>query len=83
MCLWSVNAVCAAAAAHGESQQYMVIAGRLRDSVYALTGLRREEFGAPVITNLMNAMSGRFAARLGLSPADLGEAHSKAVAARP
>lgn len=82
MCLWSVNAVCVAAA-HGEPQQYRNIAGRLGDSVYALTGLRRKEFGAPVITSLMEAMSGRFAARLGLSPADLAKDHSKAVAARP
>lgn len=81
-CLWAANVAYAAAAAYGEHQSYKDIVARLRDSVYALTALRRDEFGSPIITRMMDAMSNHFAARLGVSADELIKAHAKASTAR-
>jgi hypothetical protein len=78
-CLWAANAACDAAGRYGEPQRFRDIAAKLRDNVYTLTGLRRGEFNSPAIAGVMEAMSNRFATRLGVSPTDIHTAHSKAA----
>jgi hypothetical protein len=51
----------------------------LSERVYQLTGLNRDELEAPQITTIIDRLSARFGARLGLDPEVIRRGHSQTI----
>lgn len=78
-CMWSIHVVIAACEQHRENETLLNSVRKLRERIYALTGLRREEFSDPRIARVFDAMNTRFASRLGLQTAQVDRCHERTL----
>lgn len=79
---WTIGALANAKPA-GAPTELAPHAERFSNVMYAVAGLDPDYLQCPVITTVMNAMSTRYAARLGLDPKRVQDFHAQLAAAAP
>lgn len=79
-CFWGCQVCLSAANSHKKLRQnLLLIFTRLAERVYRLTCFKREELEATQITTVLDKLSARFGARLGLDPELIRRGHSLTI----
>jgi hypothetical protein len=78
--LWACQACLAAATSDRKLRHLVPNFASLRRQVYRATSLTQDALNIPQITAVLDSLSGRFAARLGLDPERIRGEHSRTVA---